>query len=133
MGANYTRKSRVCCVTGNATKAEANAGKKILPPEVGRSYIIMGGWIRALGAKQNEAASVDICSVAATPIVNVAVLKAALGAANALASFDHVSNVTRTTYGNDNVVGGIQILTVGTDEVSATSYDYCVEYLMTGA
>lgn len=133
MGANYTRNSRVRVVTGNATNTEANAGKKILPKVQGRGYVVIGGWVRALGNKVNEATSVDICSVTTTPIVNVAVLKAALGAANAVASFDHASNITRTTYGNDNVAGdGMQILTVGTDESTATSFDYCVEYFTTG-
>lgn len=132
MGANYTRNSRVRCVTGNATKAEANAGKKILPPEGGRGYIIMGGWVRAKGGAVNEATSVNICSTAATPIVGVAVAKAVMGE-NAVASFD-LGNVTRTTYGDDNLVGkGLQILTVGTDESTATSIDYAVMYVTTGA
>jgi len=132
MGANYTRDTRVRVATGNVTKAEANAGKIIVPGMSGRSYVVMGGWVRALGGKVNEATSVDICTKTGTPIVNVAVAKAAM-AQNAVASFD-LANVTRTTYGNDNVAGhALQILTVGTDESTATTIDYMVEYLTVGA
>ena len=132
MGANYTRNSRVRVVTGNATKAQANAGKVIVPGAPGRAYVVMGGWVRAIGGKVNEATSVDICTKTTTPIVNVAVAKAAM-AENAVASFD-LANVTRTTYGNDNAAGhALQILTVGTDESTATSIDYCVRYLTVGA
>lgn len=133
MAANAERKSRVRVVTGNATKAQANAGKIIVPPVQGRAYVVMGGWIRALGGKVNEATSVDICTKTTTPIVNVAVLKAA-ALENAVVTFDAASNVTRTTYGNDNAAGnGLQILTVGTDESTCTSVDYCVRYLTVGS
>ena len=133
MGANATRNSRVRVVTGNATKAQANAGKVIVPGAPGRAYVVMGGWVRALGGKVNEATSVDICSKTTTPIVNVAVLKA-VALENAVVTFDAAANVTRTTYGNDNAAGhALQILTVGTDESTCTSIDYCVRYLTVGA
>ena len=133
MGANYIRHSRVRVSTGNVTIAQANAGKIIVPGAPGRAYIVMGGWVRAKGDKVNEATTVDICTKTTTPIVNVAVAKAAM-TENAVASFDAATNTTRTTYGNDNVAGhALQILTVGTDESTCTSIDYCVRYMTAGA
>jgi len=131
--ANYTRNSRVRVATGNATIATANAGKVIVPGAPGRAYVVMGGWVRALGGKVNEATTVDICTKTTTPIVNVAVAKAAM-TENAVVSFGTATTVTRTTYGDDNVAGhALQLLTVGTDEATATSIDYCVRYMTVGA
>jgi hypothetical protein len=130
--ANYTRRSRVNCATGNVLIAAANAGAVIVPADTSHGYVIIGGWVRAKGGKVNEATSVDICSNAATPIVGVAVKKA-LMTENTVVSFDGATNVTRTTYGDDNLAGkALQLLTVGTDESTCTSVDYCVQYITTG-
>jgi len=125
--ANTERSSRLRCVTGSATKAEYNAGKIIVPPDSSRSVILVGGWLKSTGSV-TQATSIDICSTAASPIVGVAIAAAQLGT-GALAPL-LASTATKTTVGVANVKGvGLQILSVGTDETTATSCDYCVYYM----
>lgn len=124
--ANTTRTSRVRCACGNMTVAEANAGKTVIPPDSARSIIVVGGWLRSAGATTN-CTTVDVCSDATIPIVNVAVAAAQLGN-GVIAPLS--GTATWTTFGVANAKGdGIQILTVGTDESTATAYDYCIEYM----
>jgi hypothetical protein len=125
--ANTERDSRVRCVTGSATKAEYNAGKIIVQPDSARSIILVGGWLRSTGSV-GQATSIDICSTAAVPIVGVAVAAAQL--TNGTLAPLLASTSTITTLGAANVKGvGLQILSVGTDETTATVCDYCVEYM----
>lgn len=124
--ANTERSSRLRCVTGSATKAEYNAGKIIVPPDSSRSVILVGGWLKSTGSV-TQATSIDICSTAASPIVGVAIAAAQLGN-GVLAPL--LGTGTQTTIGVANVKGvGLQILSVGTDETTATSCDYCVYYM----
>jgi len=126
MAVNTIRTSRVRCVTGSATKAEYNAGKIILPAVSSRAYIVVGGWLRSTGAV-TQATSIDICTTAAVPIVNVAVAAAQLGN-TVIAPLSGTG--THTTFGTKNVKGvGLQILSVGDDETTATVCDYAIEYL----
>lgn len=126
MADNITANTRLRCVAGSATKAEYNAGKIIVPPDSARTYAVVGGWMRSTG-NLTEATSIDICSTAGTPVVNVAVAAAQL-TNGTLAPFN--GTATRTTYGVANVKGdGLQILSVGTDESTATVCDYCVFYV----
>ena len=125
--ANTERASRLRCVTGSATKAEYNAGKIIIPPDSARSIVIVGGWLRSTGTV-TQATSIDICSTAGTPIVGVSIAAAQL-ATGVIAPFT-ASTATLTTFGTAHVKGdGIQILSVGTDETTATVCDYCVKYM----
>lgn len=126
--ANTTRKSRVKCVTGNATTDEVNAGKIILPV-TGNKYIIVGGWMRALGGNAATATGVNISdTTATTPIVGVAVARASL-TENAVVDFD-AAGVTTTTYGVAHKEGkGLQIIKSGSDLATATSVDYCVKFM----
>jgi hypothetical protein len=124
--ANTTANSRLRCVTGSATKAEYNAGKIIVQPDSSRSVILVGGWLRSTG-NVTQATTIDICSTAAVPIVGVAVAAAQL-TNGALAPL--LGTATQTTVGAANVKGdGLQILSVGADETTATVCDYCVYYM----
>ena len=124
--ANTTANTRLRVATGSATKAEYNAGKIIVPPDPSRAYIVVGGWMRSTGSV-TQATTIDICSTATSPVVNVAMAAAQL-TNGTLAPFN--GTATRTTYGAANVKGdGLQILSVGTDETTATVCDYCVYYL----
>jgi hypothetical protein len=127
--ANTTRKSRVKCVTGNALTVEVNAGKIILPT-TGNKYIIVGGWMRALGGNAATATGVNISdTTATTPVVGVAVARAAL-TQNTVVDFDAASDVTRTTYGIAHKEGkGLQIIKDGSDLATATSIDYCIKFM----
>ena len=125
--ANTERTSRLRCVTGSATKGEYNAGKIIIPPDSARAIIIVGGWLRSTGTV-TQATSIDICSTAAVPIVGVSIAAAQLGT-GVVAPFT-ASTATLTTFGTAHAKGdGIQILSVGTDEATATACDYCVKYM----
>jgi len=124
--ANTERNSRLRVACGSATKAEFNAGKIIVPPDSSRSIILVGGWLKATG-NVTQATSIDICSTASSPVVGVSVAKAQLQGAFAPLL---ASTSTLTTVGVANVKGvGLQILSVGTDETTATVCDYCVEYM----
>jgi len=125
--ANTERISRVRCATGSATKTEYNAGKIIVPPDSARSYIVVGGWLRSTGTT-TECDTIDICSTAGTPIVGVSIARAQL--ANGVIAPFTASTATLTTFGVANVKGvGLQILSVGSDETTATVCDYCVKYM----
>ena len=67
MAANTTRRSRVKCITGNATLAEVKAGKIILPKFSGQ-YIICGGWMRALAVNAAGADTI-ICGCTEVSLV----------------------------------------------------------------
>ncbi len=126
--ANTTANTRLRCVTGTATKAEYNAGKLIVPPNPDRSYIVVGGWFRSTG-NVTEATTININDTTTSNVVNVAVAAAGLTNGTVI-TFDAGTNVTRTTYGTANTQGkGLQIISVGTDESTATACDYCVKYL----
>jgi hypothetical protein len=126
--ANTERDSRVRCVTGSATKAEYNAGKIIVQPDSSRSIIVVGGWLRSTGSV-TQADSININDTTGTSVVNVAVAAANL-TNGALAPFSAATGVTLTTFGAANTKGkGLQILSVGADETTATVCDYCVEYM----
>jgi hypothetical protein len=125
--ANTERTSRLRCVTGSATKAEYNPGKIIIAPDSARSIIVVGGWLRSTGTV-TEATSIDICDTTGTPVVGVSIAAAQL--ANGVIAPFTAATATLTTFGVANTKGkGIQILSVGTDESTATVCDYCVEYM----
>ena len=125
--ANTERNSRLRCTTGTATKAQYNAGYTIVPPDSSRSVILVGGWLRSTG-NVTQATSIDICSTATSPVVGVAIAAAQL--TNGTFAPLLASTATKTTVGSANVKGhGLQILSVGTDETTATSCDYCVYYM----
>jgi len=125
--ANTERNSRLRCACGSATKAEYNAGKIIVPPNSSRSVILVGGWLRSIG-NVTQATSIDICSTAGTPVVGVSVAAAQLTDGTLAPLLASTSTIT--TLGTANVKGdGLQILSVGTDESTATACDYCVYYM----
>jgi len=125
--ANTERTSRLRCVTGSATKAEHIAGKIIVPPDSARSIIVVGGWLRSTGAT-TQATSIDIQDTTSSPVVNVAIAAAQLG--NGVIAPFTASTATLTTFGVANTKGkGLQIISVGGPETTATSCDYCVEYM----
>jgi hypothetical protein len=129
--ANTTRTSRVNVVTGNAIVAELVAGKIIVPPDASRAYIIVGGWMRALGGSAATATSVDIKDTATVAVVGVAVGVAAL-TQDTVADFDAATNVVWTTYGTALTKGkGLKIMqtTAAGPLATCTSVDYCVKYM----
>ena len=131
MAAVSSRRSRVRNVTGYATKAQANAGYIILPAAVSGAYAVVGGWFRANG-NTTETTTVNINDTTSTNVVCVATAAAALGT-TVVAPFDAAANVTRTTYGTAlNPGKALQIITVGTDETTATGWDYSVDYVRIG-
>ena len=131
MAAVSTRRTRVRNVTGYVTKAQANAGYKILPPNSAGSYAVVGGWFRANG-NATECDTVNINDTTTTNVVCVAAAVAALGT-TVVCPFDKAANVTRTTFGTALAAGkGLQIITVGTDESTATGFDYSVDYVTVG-
>ena len=124
--ANTERKSRLRCACGNATKVEYNAGKVIVPPDPSRSIILVDGWLRSAG-NVTEATSIDICDTTSTAVVGVAIAAAQL-TNGTLAPL--LGTGTQTTVGTAFAKGkGLQILSVGTDESTATACDYCVYYM----
>lgn len=126
MANNTERRSRLRCACGSATKAEYNAGKVIVPPDSARSIILVDGWLRSTG-NVTQATTIDICSTASSPVVGVAIAAAQL-TDGALAPL--LGTGTQTTVGIANAKGvGLQILSVGTDETTATVCDYCVYYM----
>lgn len=124
--ANTTRVSRVKCATGNATKAEYNAGKVIIPPRSGKGMIIVGGWFRSVG-NTSECDHIQLVGTDAGATVYVGVHRAQL--ANGVLAPFNASTTDLTTYGTAIGTGvGVSILSDGTDESTATSVDYCVYY-----
>ena len=127
--ANSNKRSRIKCVTGNASLTEVKAGKYVLPP-FGGAYIIVGGWMRALGGAAAAATSVNINDdTAAGHVVGVAIAVAAL-TEDAIAEFDAAANTTRTTFGTAFKAGrGLLIEDAGASALTTcTSVDYCVMY-----
>ena len=126
--ANTTKQSRIKCVTGSRTLAEVKAGSQILPGFAG-SYIVVGGWLRSVGADCAGADSVNISDTAGTPVVAVAVAVGPLddGVINRL---DAAANTTRTTFGTSLTYGkGLQILDAGAGALSGpTTVDFAVYY-----
>jgi len=120
-------------VTGNASLAQVKAGKIILEPNAG-AYIIVGGWLRALGGAAAAADSINISDTTGTPVVGVAIAVGAL-TENAVVEFDAAANVTRTTFGDDFDYGkGLQIIDAGAaDLTTCTSVDYCIHFMEVSA
>jgi hypothetical protein len=127
--ANSTRKSRERCVTGNRTLNQVKAGSNILPP-FGGTYIITGGWMRAVGGDCAGADTVNISDTTGTPVVGVAIAVGPLDD-GVVVDFDAATNVTRTTYGAAFAYGrGLQILDAGAGALSGpTTIDFCVKYM----
>lgn len=126
--ANTTRRSRIKCVTGSRTLAQVKAGSQILPGFAG-SYIIIGGWVRAVGGDCAGADSINISDTADTPVVGVALAVGPLDD-GVIQRFDAASNVTRTTFGQSLTFGkGLQILDAGASALSGPdTVDFCVFY-----
>ena len=124
-----TKRSRVKCVTGNRTLNEVKAGSTILPP-FGGAYIIVGGWMRALGGTVATAASVNVSDTSNTNEVMVGT------AANMTAGLILRENSTGMTCTKLNTAltkgDGLRIKGIGATVTGATSVDYCVFYLVEG-
>lgn len=127
--ATYAKKSRIRCCTGNATATEVKANKLILPGFSG-AYIIVGGWLRALGGNAATATTVNISSTAGTPVVGVACTCTDGLAENRICTLDDPTYATCTTFGDNFVAGdGLMICDAGGALAGATSVDYCIEYM----
>ena len=121
------RTSRELCVTGTRTLAEVKAGSYVLPP-FGGAYIIVGGWMRAVGADCAGATSVNIDDdTVTTQIVGVAIAVAPLDN-GVIVDFDAATNVTRTTYGSAFKYGrGLQIIDRTKGSLTGPdTIDFCV-------
>lgn len=113
---------------GNATTAEVNTGKVIVPDRADRQIVVIGGYLRALGGNASGATSVDITDTATSPV-------AAFSAP--IASLTSGTIVDAKASGNTNAnlgVGltpgkGLKIAKTGANLATATSVDYCVEYV----
>jgi hypothetical protein len=129
--ANTARKSRVKCITGNRSLADVKAGSIILPAFSGQ-YIIVGGWLRALGGNAGGATTVNISDTTGTPVVGVACTCATGLAENRVCDFDDATYSTRTTYGVAFAAGkALQILDAGASALdTCSSVDFCVKYTM---
>lgn len=117
-------------VKGNATRAEVNAGKVILPARPGRTVTVTGGYMIALGGNAATATSVDIADTAGSPVVAVACGVAGL-TQNTVLDFNAASDVTKTTLGRALTADkGLQIIKAGSDLATASSIDYFVRYVI---
>lgn len=131
MAAVSSRRSRVRNVTGAATKAQANAGLVIVPADSARAYAVVGGWFRSAG-NTTECTTVNINDTTSTNVVCIAVAQSGL-TNTTVVPFNKSSGVTRTTFGTAlNAGKALQIITVGTDESTATGWDYSVDYVCIG-
>lgn len=131
MAAVSTRRSRVRNVTGYATKAQANAGYIIVPADSAFTYAVVGGWLRSAG-NTTECTTVNINDTTTTNVVCTATAAAALTNTTVF-PLDAAANVTRTTFGTALQAGkALQIITVGTDESTATGWDYSIDYVVVG-
>lgn len=131
MAAVSSRRSRVRNVTGSATKAQANAGLIIVPVDSARTYAVVGGWLRSAG-NTTECDTVNINDTTSTNVVCVAVTAASL-TNTTVVPLNKSSGVTRTTFGTALAAGkALKIITVGTDESTATGWDYSIDYVAIG-
>ena len=114
------RHLRVAC--GNATAAEVNAGKTIVPDRGDRQVVVVGGWLRALGGNAAGATSVDITDTAASPVT---VASTAVGSLtqNTVVSLSGANLGVGLTAGK-----GLRITKTGSSLTGATSIDYCIWY-----
>jgi len=118
------RHVRIAC--GNATTAQVNTGQVIVPAIAGRSIVVVGGWLRALGGNASGATSVDIASTGGSPVTAAAVPVASLTSGTVAA----ISAGTATNMGAALEAGrGLQITKTGASLATATSVDYCIEYV----
>lgn len=124
-----TARGKLHFAMGNATTAEVNAGKTIVPARAGKTIAVVGGHMTALGGNAATATSVDIKDTNSTAVVAVAGAVAGL-TANAQLDFDAADNVTRTTYRKPLTANkGLKIEVTGSALATATSVDYYVEYV----
>lgn len=123
-----TARGKVHVVQGNATTAQVNAGLNIVPPRAGKTIVVTGGSMKALGGNAATATSVDIKDTHSSPVVAVACAVAGL-TENTRLSFDAAANVTLTTYDAPLTAGkGLQIKNTGSALATATSVDFVVKY-----
>jgi hypothetical protein len=126
--ANTTRSSRELCVTGSRTLAEIKAGSYILPP-FGGAYILVGGWLRAVGADCATATSVNINDDSGTAVVGVACPTGPLD--NGVVYDFDTAAATRTTYGSAFKYGkGLKLCDVTANTLTGPdTIDFCVFYM----
>ena len=118
------RHVRIAC--GNATTAQVNSGLTIVPDVAGRQIVVVGGWLRALGGNASGATSVDIADTATSPVTAAAIGVGSLTAGAVV----QLTAGTATNMGVGLTAGkGLQITKTGGNLATATSVDYCVQYI----
>jgi hypothetical protein len=119
---------RLHTVQGQATRAEVNAGKVIVRPRSGRSRIVVGGWLRALGNDVKTATALNIVDTT-TGTVACSFATAAMTLAAGIVRIG-ASNTTATNLlaqlGGDE---GLQLISTGTLDAQTTAVDYCVQFV----
>ena len=112
----------------SVTTAQANAGHYIIPPSPGRYITIVDCWMRSAG-NTTECTSIDVTD----GTTSAAVFLAAALTNGAMVRIG-ASNTTATNLGTTSARGaGIQVLSQGTDESTATGVEVCVYYTVESA
>ncbi len=118
---------------GRVALTDVNAGTIVIPARAGKSIMIVGGQMVAIGGNAAANTSVNLNDTAGSPIVGVACLRAGL-TQNAQLDFDAAAQVTRTTYRAPLTAGkAVKPVNVGTAMTTATHVDYYVEYVYVDA
>jgi hypothetical protein len=108
----------------------AAAGTIIIPARSGRSIIVTDGWLRAIGNTVTNATTIDVESTNGTPVSvtkgTAANLTVAAGAVRIGATGMSVEAGFNAALGVDDAV---RLITVGTDEATATHIEYMLEFV----
>jgi hypothetical protein len=124
MAVLQNRKRRVAEVHGQATTAEVNAGKVILPSSGGRVLGIVDGWMRAIGGAAATCTYVDIRDISGTTNY--------LRAAQADLTENSLVRMKGTADGLTQVTAGkgLKIASTTNNLATATHIDYFVKYVV---
>lgn len=137
--ATITNTGRLHIARGNAVVADVNAthGLLIVPPRAGVAIIVVDAWFRNIGTASDKITALEVQS-SVTDVVIISVAKAAL-TSNVINRIE-TSGVTATNVNISSAVSGcvpagegLVLITTGTDEDVATSYDYVVEFIYVAA
>lgn len=116
-------------VVNTVTLAEVNAGKTILPAITGKSYRIVGGYLKSTGAFA-ALTSIDIEDTNGTPVTVASYAQAQLTDG---AEFDLWSTVSGQTKGAGWLAAltlskGVRVIKKGSDGTTATNVIVCLIY-----
>ena len=122
-----TATGKIHFAMGNITTAQANAGYIIAPARTGKSICVDGGHLTAKGGSTATCTSVDFKDT--SDVVAVAFAQGSLTADTRL-DVRAAAGVTLTTFQMPLTVNkALKIDNTGSSAATATSFDYCVEYI----